>query len=222
MDKSSLKIPKIVNLSSFWKTEVCGQTVLPDRSIVNWTKVDGKCQNGQFLQRNQNSESFRLKKIRQDYQNRNKITLTPSSHFWLFLAPETPKKDPKVWNVPVRTYTKMAAIHHGFLFGLAFFHAFSMASKATTTTAMTPGLFCVNKSFGTSTAMRDRRQRRHWQLLSSSCWSSLFLWPCRAFISLYFHDLTWIKRAKRASFTIFKFTKLISFKTQKFKNMNSQ
>ena len=67
----------------------------------------------------------------------------------------------------------MAAIHHGFLFGLAFFHAFSMASKATKTTAMTPGLFCVNKSFGTSTAMRDRRQRRHWQLLSSSCWSSL-------------------------------------------------
>ena len=58
------------------------------------------------------------------------------------------------------------------------------------------GLFCVNKSFGTRsrasvgrhfavarrrhfgrrqhcTAMKDRRQRRHWQLLSSSCWSSL-------------------------------------------------
>ena len=146
------------------------------------------------------------------------------SRFWIIKkSPLNPlNKDPQVWNVPVRTYTKMAAIHHGFLFGLAFFHAFSMASKATTTTAMTPGLFCVNKSFGTSTAMRDRRQRRHWQLLSSSCWSSLFLWPCRAFISLYFHDLTWIKRAKRASFTIFKFTKLISFKTQKFKNMNSQ
>ena len=30
------------------------------------------------------------------------------------------KKDPKVWNVPVRTYTKMAAIHHGFLFGWLF------------------------------------------------------------------------------------------------------
>ena len=74
----------------FEKYVACGQTVLPDRSIVNWTKVDGKCQNGQFLQRNQNSESFRLKKIRQDYQNRNKITLAPSSHFWDFLAPETP------------------------------------------------------------------------------------------------------------------------------------
>ena len=51
---------------------------------------------------------------------------------------------------------------------------FSMLFLWLRTTAMTPGLFCVNKSFGTSTAMRDRRQRRHWQLLSSSCWSSLF------------------------------------------------
>ena len=76
--------------------------------------------------------------------------------------------------LPVRTHTKMAAIHHGFLFGFGFLFpaasSFSMASKAAT---LTPGLFCVNKSFGTSTAMRDRRQRRHWQLLSSSCWSSL-------------------------------------------------
>ena len=90
--------------------------------------------------------------------------------------------------LPVRTHTKMAAIHHGFLFGFGFLFpaasSFSMASKAAT---LTPGLFCVNKSFGTSTAMRDRRQRRHWQLLSSSCWSSLFLWPCSsAFISLSF------------------------------------
>ena len=55
------------------------------------------------------------------------------SGFWIIKkSPLNPlKKDPKVWNVPVRTYTKMAAIHHGFLFGLAFFHAFSMASKAT-------------------------------------------------------------------------------------------
>ena len=55
------------------------------------------------------------------------------SEFWsIKKSPLNPlKKDPKVWNVPVRTYTKMAAIHHGFLFGLAFFHAFSMASKAT-------------------------------------------------------------------------------------------
>ena len=32
---------KIVN---FGKSVACGQTVLPDRSILNWTKVDGKCQ----------------------------------------------------------------------------------------------------------------------------------------------------------------------------------
>ena len=25
------------------KTVACGQTVLPDRSIANWTNVDGKC-----------------------------------------------------------------------------------------------------------------------------------------------------------------------------------
>ena len=40
------------------------------------------------------------------------------SEFWsIKKSPLNPwKKDPKVWNVPVRTYTKMAAIHHGFLF----------------------------------------------------------------------------------------------------------
>ena len=27
------------------KIVACGQTVLPDRSIINWTNVDGKCQN---------------------------------------------------------------------------------------------------------------------------------------------------------------------------------
>ena len=27
-------IPKIVNLASFWKSEACGQTVLPDRSLL--------------------------------------------------------------------------------------------------------------------------------------------------------------------------------------------
>ena len=31
VDKSSLKMPKNVQLASFWKPEVCGQTVLPDR-----------------------------------------------------------------------------------------------------------------------------------------------------------------------------------------------
>ena len=30
---------------SFWKPEACGQTVLPDRSVLNWTKIGGKCQN---------------------------------------------------------------------------------------------------------------------------------------------------------------------------------
>ena len=27
-------MPKMVNLASFWKPEACGQTVLPDRSIL--------------------------------------------------------------------------------------------------------------------------------------------------------------------------------------------
>ena len=42
MDKSALKMPKMVNLASFWKPEACGQTVLPDSSILNeqnWWKV---------------------------------------------------------------------------------------------------------------------------------------------------------------------------------------
>ena len=44
------------------------------------------------------------------------------SRFWIIKkSPLNPlNKDPKVWNVPVRTYTKMAAIHHGFLFGWLF------------------------------------------------------------------------------------------------------
>ena len=29
----------------FGKTAACSQTVLPDRSIVNWTNVEEKCQN---------------------------------------------------------------------------------------------------------------------------------------------------------------------------------
>ena len=34
VDKSSLKIPKMLNLAIFWKREACGQTVLPDRSVL--------------------------------------------------------------------------------------------------------------------------------------------------------------------------------------------
>ena len=34
VDKSSLKMPKIVNFCEFLKNEICGQTVLPDRSIL--------------------------------------------------------------------------------------------------------------------------------------------------------------------------------------------
>ena len=33
VDKSSLKMPKIVNFGEFWKTETCGQKVFPDKSI---------------------------------------------------------------------------------------------------------------------------------------------------------------------------------------------
>ena len=40
-----LKMPKIVKLASFWKTKACSQSVLPDRSIFNRTKIAGKCQN---------------------------------------------------------------------------------------------------------------------------------------------------------------------------------
>ena len=34
VDKSSLKMPKMINLASFWKSDDWGQTVLPDRSIL--------------------------------------------------------------------------------------------------------------------------------------------------------------------------------------------
>ena len=39
VDKSSLKIPKMVNLASFWKTEVCLSNMLPDRSILIGQKL---------------------------------------------------------------------------------------------------------------------------------------------------------------------------------------
>ena len=32
-------MPKIVKLASFWKTEACGQTVLPDSSVFNRQKL---------------------------------------------------------------------------------------------------------------------------------------------------------------------------------------
>ena len=31
-DRSSLKMPKMINLASFWQSEACNQTVLPDKS----------------------------------------------------------------------------------------------------------------------------------------------------------------------------------------------
>ena len=39
VDKSLLKMPKTVNLASFWKPEAFGQTVLPDRSILVGQKL---------------------------------------------------------------------------------------------------------------------------------------------------------------------------------------
>ena len=38
-------MPKLVNLASFWKPEACGQTVLPDRSLLIEQKIVEKCQN---------------------------------------------------------------------------------------------------------------------------------------------------------------------------------
>ena len=32
-------MPKMANLASFWKPEACGQTVLPDRSVLKGQKV---------------------------------------------------------------------------------------------------------------------------------------------------------------------------------------
>ena len=32
-------MPKMLNLASFWKPEACGQTVLPDRSILIGQKL---------------------------------------------------------------------------------------------------------------------------------------------------------------------------------------
>ena len=40
-----IEMPKLVNLASFWNPEVCGQTVLPDRSILTGQKLK---ENGTF------------------------------------------------------------------------------------------------------------------------------------------------------------------------------
>ena len=39
MDKSSLKMPKMLILASFWKPKACGQTELPDRSVLIGQKL---------------------------------------------------------------------------------------------------------------------------------------------------------------------------------------
>ena len=38
-------------MASFWKPEACGQTVLPDRSILIGQKIGGKCQNWKIQMR---------------------------------------------------------------------------------------------------------------------------------------------------------------------------
>ena len=39
VDKSSWKMPKMVNFGDFWKPEACGQTVLSDRSPLIGQKL---------------------------------------------------------------------------------------------------------------------------------------------------------------------------------------
>ena len=39
MDKSSLKLPKMVNFGDFLTPQSCGQTVLPDMSVLIGTKL---------------------------------------------------------------------------------------------------------------------------------------------------------------------------------------
>ena len=45
---ANAKIAKIVNLASFLGKIACAQTELPDRSTVNQTNIDEKCQNRKF------------------------------------------------------------------------------------------------------------------------------------------------------------------------------
>ena len=46
--KSSLKMPKMLNLASFWKPEACSQPVLPDRSILIGQKLVKKAKIQKF------------------------------------------------------------------------------------------------------------------------------------------------------------------------------
>ena len=48
VDKSSLKMPKMVNFGDFWKPEVCGQSVLPDRLLLIGQKLVGNAKIGKF------------------------------------------------------------------------------------------------------------------------------------------------------------------------------
>ena len=49
MDKSSLKMAKVINLAIFLKTETCGQTVLPDGSILIRQKLVENAKIEQFF-----------------------------------------------------------------------------------------------------------------------------------------------------------------------------
>ena len=39
MDKSSLKLARVINLANFLKSETCGHTVLPDGSVLMGQKL---------------------------------------------------------------------------------------------------------------------------------------------------------------------------------------
>ena len=51
VDKNSLKIPKMVNLASFRKTEVCLSNSVTRQVTFNLTKIGGKCQNSKIEMR---------------------------------------------------------------------------------------------------------------------------------------------------------------------------
>ena len=86
VDKSSFKMPKMVNLASFWKTEAFGQTVLPDRSVLI----------GQKLVENAKIEKFKWdilddfqtmwhsrKNSNLNFQLEDNFKSTPKIQFWL-------------------------------------------------------------------------------------------------------------------------------------------
>ena len=81
------------DLTSFWKPEACGQTVLPD---FHRTKIDGKCQNwkiefsrqnmeGLKFESNWNTVSFYPKNI-QEGKNEN-LELSSFTFFGLAVIP---------------------------------------------------------------------------------------------------------------------------------------